>query len=41
MKDINQFTITKAVKQSFRTEEGSRLKFLLEAFIEHMHDYTR
>jgi hydroxyquinol 1,2-dioxygenase len=41
MRDINQFTITEAVKKSFRTEEGSRLKFLLEAFIDHLHDYTR
>lgn len=41
MRDINQFTITEAVKQSFKTEEGSRLKFLLETFIDHLHDYTR
>jgi hydroxyquinol 1,2-dioxygenase len=41
MRDINQFTITEAVKKSFRTEEGSRLKFLLESFIDHLHDYTR
>jgi hydroxyquinol 1,2-dioxygenase len=41
MRDINQFTITEAVKASFRTEEGSRLKVLLEAFIDHLHDYTR
>ena len=41
MRDINQFTITEAVKKSFRTEEGSRFKFLLETFIDHLHDYTR
>lgn len=41
MRDINQFTITEAVKKSFATEEGSRLKFLLETFIDHLHDYTR
>jgi hydroxyquinol 1,2-dioxygenase len=41
MRDINQFTITEAVKKSFRTEEGSRIKFLLEAFIDHLHDFTR
>ncbi|WP_434620045.1 dioxygenase [Tabrizicola sp. M-4] len=41
MRDINQFTITEAVKASFKTEEGSRLKFLLETFIDHLHDYTR
>ena len=41
MRDINQFTITEAVKESFKTEEGSRFKFLLETFIDHLHDYTR
>lgn len=41
MRDINQFTITEAVKKSFRTEEGSRFKFLLENLIDHLHDYTR
>ncbi|MCC5987447.1 MAG: intradiol ring-cleavage dioxygenase [Pararhodobacter sp.] len=41
MKDINQFTLTDAVKESFNTEEGSRFRFLLETFIEHLHDYTR
>src|SRR5690606_31890233 len=41
MRDINQFTLTEAVKESFATEEGSRFKFLLETFIDHLHDYTR
>ncbi len=41
MRDINQFTITEAVKKSFDTEEGSRFKFLLETLIDHLHDYTR
>ncbi|MGC4408216.1 intradiol ring-cleavage dioxygenase [Rhizobium rosettiformans] len=41
MAQINQFTITEAVKESFQTEEGSRFKFLLETFIDHLHDYTR
>lgn len=41
MKDINQFTLTDAVKESFNTEDGSRFKFLLDTFIEHLHDYTR
>jgi hydroxyquinol 1,2-dioxygenase len=41
MRDINQFTITDAVEKSFRAEEGSRFKFLLEKLIEHLHDYTR
>jgi len=41
MRDINQFTITEAVKKSFQAEEGSRFKFLLDALIDHLHDYTR
>lgn len=41
MRDVNQFTITEAVKKSFRTEEGSRFKGLLESLIDHLHDYTR
>lgn len=41
MADINQYTLAEAVKESFRTEEGSRFKFLLESFIDHLHDFTR
>ncbi|MFT7593185.1 MAG: hydroxyquinol 1,2-dioxygenase [Paracoccaceae bacterium] len=41
MKDINQFTITQAVKDTFKTEPGSRLEILLQGLIEHLHDYTR
>jgi hydroxyquinol 1,2-dioxygenase len=41
MGEINQYSITEAVKQSFQTEPGSRFKLLLEKFIEHLHDYTR
>jgi hydroxyquinol 1,2-dioxygenase len=41
MRDVNQFTLTEAVKKSFQTEEGSRFKFLLEGLIDHLHDYTR
>ena len=41
MRDINQFTITEAVKNSFRTEPGSRFEMLLQKLIEHLHDYTR
>lgn len=41
MRNLNQFTLTDAVKDSFKTEEGTRLKFLLETFIEHLHNYTR
>ena len=41
MKDINQFTITQAVKDSFKTEPGSRQEALLQGAIQHLHDYTR
>lgn len=41
MRDINQFTITEAVKASFKAEEGSRFRFLLDGLIQHLHDYTR
>lgn len=41
MTDINQFTLTEAVKASFKTQEGSRPESLLEGFIDHLHDYTR
>ncbi|WP_346893307.1 dioxygenase [uncultured Roseibium sp.] len=41
MKDVNEFTITQAVKDSFRTEDGSRIQLLLNKLIEHLHDYTR
>ncbi len=41
MRDINQFTITEAVKASFKTEPGSRFETLLQGMIEHLHDYVR
>ena len=41
MKDINQFTITQAVKDSFKTEAGSRFEQLLHGFLDHLHDFTR
>jgi hydroxyquinol 1,2-dioxygenase len=41
MADINQFTITEAVKKSFRTQEGSRFEFLLQSLIDHVHDFAR
>jgi hydroxyquinol 1,2-dioxygenase len=41
MRDINQFSVTEAVKDSFKAEEGSRFKLLLEKFIDHLHDFTR
>ena len=41
MRDVNQYTVTEAVKRSFQAEEGTRFKFLLDTFIDHLHDYTR
>lgn len=41
MRDINQFTITEAVKKTFETEPGSRFEQLLHGFIDHLHDFTR
>jgi Protocatechuate 3,4-dioxygenase beta subunit len=41
MSDVNQFTITQAVKDSFKTEPGSRFESLLQGLIEHLHDFTR
>jgi len=41
MRDINQFTVTKAVKESFKTEPGSRFEQLLHGLIDHLHDFTR
>lgn len=41
MRDINQFTITDAVKKTFKTEPGSRFEQLLHGFLDHLHDFTR
>ncbi|MEW5420504.1 dioxygenase [Amorphus sp. 3PC139-8] len=41
MSDVNQFTITEAVKKSFATEPGSRLELLLQKLIDHVHAYAR
>lgn len=41
MRNINEFTITQAVKDTFRTEEGSRFEQLLHGLIDHLHDFTR
>ena len=38
MRDINQFTITEAVKKSFAAEEGSRFKYLLDTLLERETD---
>ena len=41
MADINQMTITDAVKDSFRERSSERFSFLLDKLIEHLHDFTR
>ncbi len=41
MRDVNQFSITEAVKASFNTEPGSRFERLLHGLIDHLHDFTR
>lgn len=41
MADINQMNITDAVKKSFRDKSNKRFTFLLETFIDHLHDFTR
>jgi hydroxyquinol 1,2-dioxygenase len=41
MRDINQMTITDAVKDSFRDRSNKRFSFLLDKLIEHLHDFTR
>jgi hydroxyquinol 1,2-dioxygenase len=41
MRDVNQYTVTEAVKRSFQAEDGTRFKYLLDTFIDHLHDYTR
>lgn len=41
MRDVNQFSVTQAVKDSFKTEPGSRFEQLLHGLIDHLHDYTR
>ncbi len=41
MRDINQMTITDAVKDSFRGRSDERLSFLVDKLVEHLHDFTR
>lgn len=41
MSDVNQFTITEAVKKSFATDPGSRFELLLHKLIDHLHAYVR
>lgn len=41
MKSVNQFNITQAVKDSFRTQPGSRFETILHTVIDHLHDCTR
>ena len=41
MRDINQYTVTDAVKDSFKDRSNTRLVFLLDKLVEHLHDYVR
>ena len=41
MPDINQMSITDAVKGSFHGRSNERLSFLIDKLIEHLHDFTR
>ena len=41
MRDINQMTITDAVKKSFHGPRSDRLLFLIDKLVEHLHDFTR
>ena len=41
MPDINQMSITDAVKDSFHGRSNQRLSFLIDKLIEHLHDFTR
>ncbi|MBO1435799.1 dioxygenase [Meiothermus sp. CFH 77666] len=41
MRDINEFSITQAVQDSFQIEPDSRFRFLLDTFVQHLHDYVR
>ena len=41
MADLNQYTITEAVQDSFKVQDGTRLRTLLDGLIEHVHDYVR
>jgi hydroxyquinol 1,2-dioxygenase len=41
MRDINQYTVTDAVKSSFRDRSNARLAFLLDKLVDHLHDYVR
>jgi hydroxyquinol 1,2-dioxygenase len=41
MRDVNQYTVTDAVKASFNDRSNERLAFLLDKLVEHLHDYVR
>jgi hydroxyquinol 1,2-dioxygenase len=41
MRNVNQYSLTEAAKESFKTEPGSRFEKLLHGLIDHLHDYTR
>jgi hydroxyquinol 1,2-dioxygenase len=40
-RDVNQYTVTDAVKASFADRSNARLAFLLDKLVEHLHDYVR
>jgi hydroxyquinol 1,2-dioxygenase len=40
-RDVNQFTVTDAVKASFKDRSNERLAMLLDKLVEHLHDYAR
>lgn len=41
MRDVNQYSVTDAVKASFKDRSNERLAFLLDKLVEHLHDYVR
>ena len=41
MRDVNQYTVTDAVKASFADRSNERLAFLVDKLVEHLHDYVR
>ena len=41
MRELNEMTITDAVKESFKNRSNERLSLLIDKLIEHLHDYAR
>ncbi len=40
-RDVNQYSVTDAVKASFKDRSNERLAFLLDKLVDHMHDFVR